>query len=255
MTERADISLRRRVAGACGLACVVWLGAVAAGAEAGDAATTPARMQLLDFMFSGPGGIIEMVILACSVAVLSLTADYFFTIRFGRHIPPDVLDLIRRDVVRGELHEIVSVCEENPCFFTNVMLAGLHRRKHGLEIVRTTVEDATEKEAARLHGRIGYIAFISNIAPMLGLLGTVVGMIGAFSKIGYSDAASRFASLAGDIAIALITTATGLLVAIPAMTIFFFFRNRINKIVLDVDTEVMEMMEKLVTPRSSSARI
>jgi biopolymer transport protein ExbB len=196
-------------------------------------------------MFRGPGGVVEAVILLCSVAMLALTADYFYSIRLSRSLPGEVAELIRRDSRRGEFYEILDVCEVNPCFFTQVLKVALLHMKYGRDAVRDAVADATEKEASRLHDRIGYIAFLSSVTPMLGLLGTVVGMIGAFSKIGYADAANRFSELAGDIAIALITTATGLLVAIPAMFVFFFFRNRINRIVVECDTRVMDLMEEI----------
>jgi biopolymer transport protein ExbB len=243
------------------LALVAAWAVLALAAVAGEpAAPAPAEgapqeeQTLYDYMFRGAGGVIEIVILLCSAAGLALTADYIYSIRVSRSLPPTVVKLIRRDARRKELYEIVAVCEENPCFFTRVLRAGLLHMRYGLDAVKNSVADATEKEASSLHDRIGYIAFLSSVTPMLGLLGTVVGMIGAFSKIGEAEASARFSELAGDIAIALITTATGLLVAIPAMFVFFFFRNRINRIVVECDTLVMGVMEQLLRQKPRRGR-
>lgn len=122
--------------------------------------------------------------------------------------------------------------------------AGIARLSAGRESARAAITEAVEEQATRLFRRIEYLNVIGNISPMIGLFGTVVGMINAFARIysaggGMPDAAK----LAGDISVALITTFWGLLIAIPALSIFSLLRNRIDAFA----AESMKLCDSLVS--------
>jgi len=102
------------------------------------------------------------------------------------------------------------------------------------------MEKSSDNETVRLHAKIGYLSLIGNIAPMMGLLGTVQGMITAFQKIA-QVVNPEPSQLAEGISMALVTTFLGLVVAIPTMVCFFYFRNRVNRISI----EIMETCEEL----------
>ncbi len=191
------------------------------------------------------GGWIELLIILCSFAAMTLVIEHFVTIRLGKAMPPDLVRLVTEKMKSRAYNEALDLCRERPCFFSQVMAAGLQRLKHGFAAVQEALADTIEKQGIALHAKIGYLSFIFNVAPMLGLLGTVWGMIRAFNKIAYHQGLGRSKLLAEGVSQALITTATGLIVAIPVMAFFFFFRERVNRIILEVETAATDLFEPL----------
>ena len=125
-----------------------------------------------------------------------------------------------------------KLCKENPSPSTSIVAAGLVRvdpAKYDPEQVKEAIEEASAEELAGPFVLINYLSVIGSLSPMVGLLGTVSGMVKAFNVIEAEGAGSAQA-LAGNISEALITTATGMIVGIPAMFFFFFFKNRYGKI-------------------------
>ncbi len=220
--------------------------AMVAGAEAAPAAGDALASEGQDvslWQVIKWGGVIELVIILCSLAATTLIIEHFVTIRFGRAMPSDLVQAVAERMDNREYSEVVSLCKERPCFFSNVVGAGLQRLKHDFAAVQEALADSVEKQGLALHAKISYLSFISNICPMLGLLGTVWGMIGAFNKIAYHQGLGRSKLLAEGVSQALITTATGLVVAIPVMAFFFFFRERVNRIILEVETVTADLFE------------
>ena len=111
--------------------------------------------------------------------------------------------------------------------------AGLSEVDGGYSAVEKAMEDAIAEQTARLYRKIEYLSVIGNIAPMLGLLGTVIGMIVAFREVASTQGAARAADLAEGIYLALVTTVEGLLVAIPSLAAFAVFRNRVDQLVAE----------------------
>jgi len=189
------------------------------------------------------GGLIELVIILCSIAATTLVVEHFITIRHSRLIPRDIVHAVRAHMREKEYNEILRLCEDRPCFFTRAVESGLRRLKHGFDAVQESIAETIEKEGTALHSKISYLSFLASVTPMLGLLGTVWGMIRAFNKIAYFSGLGRASLLAKGVSQALITTATGLVVAIPVMAFFFFFRDRVNKIILEVEAASSELFE------------
>ncbi len=106
------------------------------------------------------------------------------------------------------------------------------------------MEEAGDQEAAKLHQKIGYLSLIGNIAPMMGLFGTVSGMIKAFQTIAQMGASVTPSHLAGGIGQALVTTFLGLFVAIPSMIAYFFFRNKVVRVTLELGAIADDLVER-----------
>jgi biopolymer transport protein ExbB len=131
-----------------------------------------------------------------------------------------------------DLEKAKNICQENPSPSTNIIDAGLNRvdvDNYNPEMVKEAIDEASAEELSGPFVLINYLSVVGSLSPMVGLLGTVSGMVKAFNVIEAEGAGSAQA-LAGNISEALITTATGMIVGIPAMFFFFFFKNRYGKI-------------------------
>ena len=190
------------------------------------------------------GGIIGFLIIGLSVVGLALIIEHAVTIRRDALVPPDLLGNLESLFEDEEYEEAMQLCESQPTFLTNVLAAGLPKINHGYDEVENAMAEVGEQEAVRLHQKIGYLSLIANVAPMLGLLGTVAGMIGAFNTIALKQGAPNPSDFAGSISQALVTTFMGLTVAIPLTAWFFFFRNRVIRVILEVGAISGELMER-----------
>lgn len=193
------------------------------------------------------GGWIGFTILGLSVVGMGLIIEHALTIRRDTLVPPDLLGNIESLFEDEEFDEAMQICETQPTFLTNVLAAGLPKINQGYEEIEKAMLEVGEQEATRLHQKIGYLSLIANVSPMMGLLGTVAGMIGAFNTIASKQGAPNPADLAGDISKALVTTFLGLTVAIPLTAAFFYFRNRVIRIILEVGAISGELMERFKT--------
>ena len=196
------------------------------------------------------GGAIAYVIIALSIAALALVVMHALQLREIALAPPEVIDELNEALSRGDVEAAQRFCEDedNDCFLTRVIGAGLTRCKRsvfGWLELKGALEEAGQEQVARLYRSTDGLGLIAAIAPMLGLLGTVVGMVGAFDTISSSEGFARPDQLAGDISKALVTTLMGLSLAIPATAAFTFFRNRIDALSGDVGSTIEELAAHL----------
>ncbi len=232
------------------LACVLWLGAMHVFAQGpvqmGDQAARPAEDFWLLFWFgAGWFGFVVMVLLVlCSVAALALVIENFLSVRRRLLIPAELADEVYHHVNQGELAEAEQLCKQQPCFLSSVLLAGLAEARHGYEAVEKAVEEEAQAQNARLHRKIDYVNILSSIGPMLGLLGTVWGMVVAFQRVAETQGRANPGELAGGIYQALYTTVIGLLIAIPGFTCYAILRNRVDA----VSVEGSVLAEKVFAP-------
>lgn len=180
------------------------------------------------FVIAG-GWITWFLLIPLSMATVALTIHYLLTIRRKTQVPPALAHVLVTAASRGETARLVEAAGRDETMLGVAAFAGASQVKAGRDAARTAVEEAVEERATKLFRRIEYLNVIGNVSPMIGLLGTVLGMIQAFNRIfaaggGMPDAGK----LAGDIAVALVTTFWGLIIAIPALTTFAVFRNRID---------------------------
>ncbi len=188
-----------------------------------------------DILFSGgPVGIaIILLLFALSLTAAYLVFEQVMTLRKGELMPDGLGERVRELLIAGRLPEADAVCRERPSFLSFVLLGGIAEIDGGWPAVEKALEDATAEQSARLFRKIEYLSVIGNIAPMVGLLGTVTGMIIAFQQVAATQGNAGAAQLAEGIYQALVTTVGGLIVAIPSIGAFAIFRNRVDQLVAE----------------------
>ncbi|MFH1302137.1 MAG: MotA/TolQ/ExbB proton channel family protein [Planctomycetota bacterium] len=219
----------------------VWIGLVMFGVflttpllclAAGDSAETDgAGSAKIDFrQLVDDAGAIGIIIAVLSVAMVALIVEHIISIRSSALMPPGLAEEVHSLIVQQQYRSADSVCKSKPSFLSYVLSAGLAEVQMGYGAVEKAMEDAAMQQSARLNRKIEYLSVIGTLSPMLGLLGTVWGMILAFSEF-TAKANPDVAELAPGISKALITTLFGLSVTVPALASFAFFRNRIDELV------------------------
>lgn len=203
--------------------------------------------SLLDYI--AQGGPIGMIIILISLVAIGMIAAQLFRIRRDRLAPPELIEDLRALLADREIDLSIQRCKEtdSPSFVSRVVGSALRRSSRsqfGLLELRSSVEEMGQLEVDRMYRMTDGIGLIASVAPMLGLLGTVVGMVGAFDTITLSDGPARPDQLAGSISQALITTVLGLIVAIPATAMYTYLRNRIDHLT----TEIGETIDDLIAP-------
>jgi biopolymer transport protein ExbB len=146
--------------------------------------------------------------------------------------------------VAGNYPTAYQVCVSNPCYLSKIVQAGLERLGRGREAAEKVMGEVTAKELNGIKSNIQYLSVIGVVSPMVGLTGTVMGMIKAFETLGSSGAANP-SLLAANISEVLIATGTGLFVAIPAFVLYYVFRNRIQVVSVAVDSEINLLFEDI----------
>jgi len=203
------------------------------------ATAAPTKTSLFELVFV-KGGVFMYIILLLSVGMVYLIVDAFMLIKAERLMPENAVKQIEET---DDEQAVMKICEENPCAITRIISAGLRAKKRGKLAMEEAIAEHGAREASAIRTKISYLNTIATIAPMLGLLGTVSGMIKAFGNIA-TMGMGKASVLADNISEALITTAGGLVIAIPAMAMFFFFRNRLNDIMVLVEDKIGEIIEK-----------
>ncbi|MDA1264758.1 MAG: MotA/TolQ/ExbB proton channel family protein [Planctomycetota bacterium] len=189
-------------------------------------------------------GIIGVVIILLSVVALAIIIENFVSLKRDKLAPPEIIDEIQALFDEGQYQEAMELCENEPNYFTRVCGAGISKIGHTFDAMEKAIEEMGDQESIKLHQKIGWLALIANVAPMMGLLGTVSGMVTAFNTIASSGGQAPPAELAGGISQALLTTMFGLIVAIPVTASFAFIRNRMVKTVIEVGAIVEDLFER-----------
>jgi len=196
------------------------------------------------------GGTIGAIIILLSFVAVGLVVEHVLTIRKSRIMPEPLMNDLEQFIAQGRIQDAIDYCYEprNASLATDVVLAGLERfqtTEFGFAEFKAACEEAGEEGTAKLYRKIDLLNLIGVIAPMLGLLGTVAGMITAFNIIASSKAKPDPTMLAGGISQALVTTLEGLLVAIPAMVAYSLFRSQIDHLVAETGKRVERIMSPL----------
>ncbi|MFE8071639.1 MotA/TolQ/ExbB proton channel family protein [Marinobacteraceae bacterium S3BR75-40.1] len=189
-----------------------------------------------------PGGIIMIPILACSILALAIVLERFWTLRLGRIAPKDTVGELWRWIKKKELNsrKLRALQQSSP--LGRILAAGLMNAKHGRDVMRDSIEQEAQQVIHELERFLNPLGTIAQISPLLGLLGTVIGMIKVFAEIQLGGLGNT-AALAGGISEALITTAAGLSVAIPTLIFHRFFLRRVDEIVVNMEQEAIRLVE------------
>ena len=180
-----------------------------------------------------------------SLAAGALTVDSCLNIRASKIIPKTLVSLVREAIEDGSLRKAAQRCKDVPGPYSNILLAGFENFEDGFDTAQEAIGIAADMESEKMLQRVNYLNVVGNLAPMLGLLGTVQGMILAFATLGTTSGAAKNALLAVNISQALYTTAAGLVIAVPALGFYFFFRNRAAKVILTMEGLTMDVMKGL----------
>jgi len=205
-------------------------GALGRGVENPDAGAREggSSQSLLEFIRSG--GPVGYVIILLSLAGLALVIDGFMHLKIDKLLPLAVSEQSEQLARKGKFSEMLRLCQANDSMLSRIVRGALSQGKLGMEGVREAMQESGTRELTRLQQRVGYIGFIATVAPMLGLLGTVTGMIRSFGVLGRTQGAARPDQLAVGISEALVTTCMGLVVAVPLMFFHNYFRDRMTRI-------------------------
>lgn len=229
MARAGSFRMLRQVL-ACGMAMTALLAAPAATSAEERAA--PALRKLDIWGLLEAGGTIGWIIMALSLWMVALLVQHLLTVRRGTLMPKGLAEEVHQRISVGEFQQAEEACRQNPGFEAYVLSAGLAEVSLGYAAVEKAMEDASQQQAARLYRRLEYFTVIGTIAPMLGLLGTVWGMILAFMEFEVK-ANPQVSELAPGIYRALVTTLQGLCVAIPALGAYAVLRNRVDELVAE----------------------
>jgi biopolymer transport protein ExbB len=183
------------------------------------------------------------VLLAFSIVALAFIIERFIALRRARINVNEFLAKIRKAlIVNHSVRDAIKICEQYRGPVASIMKAGLLKYGQPKEDVEKTIENAALYEMSRLERGLVVLATTANVAPLLGFLGTVTGMIKSFEALAEAGL-SNPGLVAAGISEALITTATGLAVAIPVQLAYNYFMSRINKFVRDIETSANMLLE------------
>lgn len=205
------------------------------------------------FELIAAGGLLMVPILLCSVIALAIVGERFWSLRPARVIPPALVAQVLHLQRHGQLdpQKIQAVRASSP--LGEILVAGLLQQRHSREVMKERIEESGRQVTLQLERYLNTLGTIATITPLLGLLGTVVGMIRVFAAISAQGVGNPTA-LAGGISEALITTAAGLLVAIPSLMFYRYFRGRVDELVLRMEVEAQQLVMRLYGDRSTTER-
>lgn len=213
---------------------------------AGDGTTSPPKIPMTSlFGAIREGGVMMLPIIVCSFGLTVFVFERLLFLRRSRVIPRSFVRGVIEQLEQQQLDrdEAIALCEENGSPTAQLFQAALKRYGRASVDIEQAVLDAGERVTNSLRSYLRLFSTISNVTPLLGLLGTVLGMIEAFNAIAQSGAMGRPELLAGGIGQALLTTAAGLFVAIPAYTAYAYFLARADKLTIEMDTHVQRVIE------------
>lgn len=200
------------------------------------------------FEIVASGGWLMLPIIFCSVAVIGISIERYWTLNPTKITPKHQLGQVWSWIQGNEMStdRLKQLRMSSP--LGRILAAGLSNSRHGRDVMRDSIEEAASQVIHELERFVGVLGTIAAIAPLLGLLGTVIGMIKVFTSLNLQGAGNA-AVLAGGISEALITTAAGLCVAIPAMIAHRFYMRRVDALVVTMEQEAVKLVDALHNER------
>lgn len=211
---------------------------------------------LLQTIMAG-GPMIQMVwlcIIGASVIMVTFIVQGLLTLQKNKLAPIPLVESLKQTVAAGNYQEAWEICNANKNYLANVLKAALSRVGRGSEVVEEAIIEHGQREATMLRTRNSYLSVIGVVSPMIGLLGTVIGMIGAFAVLAESGIADPRA-LSGKIGEVLYATASGLFIAIPAFIFYYIFRNMTSNVVVHADDVVHSIVQDIPYAELEGVRI
>ncbi len=189
------------------------------------------------------GGIILVVIMILSVIALAIIIERLMFFRKNRGHEEVIMRRLEQTLAKGNFDEALAICETTPSPITNLMRVGIEHRQYNQETIRMAIGDAANMEIPRMERYLSFLGTIAHVTPLLGLLGTVTGNIRAFGVLGTVGAGGGDpAILARGISEALITTAAGIIVSVPAIGFYNYLVSRVNHSIIRLENRVNELV-------------
>ncbi|MCH2117047.1 MAG: MotA/TolQ/ExbB proton channel family protein [Pirellulales bacterium] len=203
-------------------------------AETAPASTSNEKRSYLAWAFKSLGWFYSVVFLLLSFSLVALFVMNLLTARRENIVPTQLIEGFEEHLNNKQYQEAYELAKNDDSFLGQVLSAGLAKLSAGYSPAIEAMQEVGEEETMKLEHKLSYMALIGTISPMIGLLGTVQGMIASFNVIAFATTAPKPKDLAEGIATALFTTLVGLSVAIPAIAANNILRNRIARLVLEV---------------------
>ncbi len=181
-------------------------------------------------------------IIFCSVVALAIFLERLWVLRRKNIIPQDFVSNVEGLLKKQKISEAVFLCQNDMSSIAKIFLAGLRSTQKGMWLVKEAIEERGSREATILEKNVDILSTIANLTPLLGLLGTVSGMIKTFNAISVQGIGNP-APLAGGIAEALITTATGLCIAIPTLVCYRFLKDKASSLIFEMEENSIGLVE------------
>ncbi|MCC6742000.1 MAG: MotA/TolQ/ExbB proton channel family protein [Planctomycetia bacterium] len=190
-------------------------------------------------------GIVGIMLVLVSVVGTALSIQYAVNLRQEKLGPPHLISELETLLAEKNFEQALGVCDADRSYLARIVAGAVVRGEAGYEEMKKGMEESIAEEAFRLNAKISYLALIGNIAPLLGLLGTVTGMVTSFQKIEQMKSPTP-ADLATGVYESLVNTTMGLFAAIVFLTIAFFFKNKISGTTLSLNTIAGELLSRSV---------
>ena len=200
------------------------------------------------------GGVMMIPIILCSIVVIGISIERYWTLSPNKVAPRTLLAQVWSWIKSNQVDaaKLRELKQSSP--LGKILAAGLSNSRHGRDVMKDSIQEAANSVIHDLERYIGMLGTIANVAPLLGLLGSVFGMIETFNDIMLKGAGDANV-LAGGIAVALVATAAGLVVAIPATILHRYFLRRVDSLVVIMEEESIKLVDALHTDRSVDVKL
>jgi biopolymer transport protein ExbB len=190
-------------------------------------------------------GLVGWMLLLVSIVGTALVIEHLTSIRRDKIAPPDLVDELDALIEGENYKEAIELCDDEKGYLSNLIGNALRMRHAGYEEMVGVLEQTAAEETFKLQAKISYLSLVGNVAPLLGLLGTVTGMISSFQVIEKLKAPTP-KDLAVGVYESLVNTTLGLFIAIVFLTAYFFFKNKVTSMTLSVNLQGVELLKSLV---------
>jgi biopolymer transport protein ExbB len=193
--------------------------------------------------FEACGPFFGTVFVLVSIVFVALTIMNWLAISRNAIVPPEIIEQFNEKWGTKEYQEAYGIAKNSDSSLGKILAVGLVKMSDGVAAVEQAMNDAAEEEVMALEHRLSYLGIIASVSPMIGLLGTVWGMIDVFKVIAQTGA-PQASALAEGISLALVTTQIGLLIAIPALVLFEIFKNRLARWILELSVQTDNVLKQ-----------
>ncbi len=183
------------------------------------------------------------LILAGSVALITLIFEHFLTVRRNTIAPTAEIRKARASIERRAFRECVEHMRKSRSFFASILTAALGHARHGFDAMHEAALERSAQLSGQMYRKVEYLNILGNLGPLMGLLGTVLGMIYAFGELGQSGGEAGASQLARGISLALVNTLLGLVLAVVGLGFFGVCRNRIESLTVQATVEALDLLE------------